>query len=206
MHHTLKTLALGAALFAAPMLAQAQSAPPINANPAAVQAGAYNVEPTHTRVLLAVSHMGFTTWYSQFTNVSGTLTLDPKDVSATTLDITIPTNTISTTNTKLDGELNSPAWLDTAKYPTIEFKSTKVVRTGHDTAKVTGELTFHGVTLPETLNVTFNASGVNFLSKQYTVGFNATGMIKRSDFNVKTYVPVIGDDVSLIISAAFVKP
>ncbi|OYV25501.1 MAG: polyisoprenoid-binding protein, partial [Acidocella sp. 20-63-7] len=101
---------------------------------------------------------------------------------------------------------NSPAWLDTAKYPTIEFKSTKVVRTGHDTAKVTGELTFHGVTLPETLNVTFNASGVNFLSKQYTVGFNATGMIKRSDFNVKTYVPVIGDDVSLIISAAFVKP
>jgi polyisoprenoid-binding protein YceI len=206
MHHTLKTLALGTALFVAPMLAQAQAAPSINTSPAAVQAGTYNVEPTHTRVLLAVSHMGFTTWYSQFTNVSGTLTLNPKDVSATTLDITIPTNTISTTNTKLDGELNSPAWLDTAKYPTIEFKSTKVVRTGHDTAKVTGELTFHGVTLPETLNVTFNASGVNFLSKQYTVGFNATGTIKRSDFNVKTYVPVIGDDVSLIISAAFVKP
>jgi polyisoprenoid-binding protein YceI len=206
MHHTLKTLALGTALFVAPMLAQAQAAPSINTSPAAVQAGTYNVEPTHTRVLLAVSHMGFTTWYSQFTNVSGTLTLTPKDVSATTLDITIPTNTISTTNTKLDGELNSPAWLDTAKYPTIEFKSTKVVRTGHDTAKVTGELTFHGVTLPETLNVTFNASGVNFLSKQYTVGFNATGTIKRSDFNVKTYVPVIGDDVSLIISAAFVKP
>ncbi|NNM57661.1 MAG: YceI family protein, partial [Acidocella sp.] len=52
---------------------------------------------------------------------------------------------------------------------------------------------------------TFNASGVNMLSKQYTVGFNATGHIKRSDFNQKTYIPLIGDDVTLIISAAFVK-
>ena len=201
-----QNLVIGAVLLAAPVLAQAQSVPPLNTNPAAVQSGTYTVEPTHTRVLFAVSHMGFTTWYGQFTHVSGSLTLDPKALAASALDITIPTNTVSTTNTTLDGELNSPAWFDTAKYPTIEFKSTKIVRTGHDTAKVTGELTFHGVTRPETLNVTFNASGVNMLSHQYTVGFNATGQIRRSDFNQKTYVPLIGDDVSLIISAAFVKP
>ena len=205
----LKTLALGAAILAAPALApalaQAQSIPPLNTNPAAVPAAAYTVEPTHTRVLFAVSHMGFTTWYGQFTNVSGTLNLDPKALSASSFDITVPANTISTSNTKLDGELNSPEWFDTAKYPAIEFKSEKIVRTGRDTAKVTGELTFHGVTRPETLDVTFNASGVNMLSKQYTVGFNATGHIKRSDFNQKTYIPLIGDDVTLIISAAFVK-
>jgi polyisoprenoid-binding protein YceI len=207
MNHMIKTLGLGAALLAAPALAQAASAPqPPNANPADVQSGAYSIEPTHTRVLFALSHMGFTTWYGQFTNVSGTLTLNPKALKTSTLDIVIPTNTISTSNTKLDGELNSPNWLDTAKYPTITFKSTKIVRTGHDTAKVTGDLTFHGVTRPETLNVTFNAAGVNFLTHQYTAGFNATGMIKRSDFNETTYVPVIGDDVSLIISSAFVKP
>jgi polyisoprenoid-binding protein YceI len=202
-----KTLALGAGLLAAPVLALAQSAPPPpNTNPADVQPGAYSVEPLHTRVLFALSHMGFTTWYGEFTHVSGALTLNPKALGASTLDIIIPANTISTSNTKVDGELNSPAWLDTTKYPTIEFKSTGIVRTGHDTAKVTGDLTFHGVTRPETLNVTFNAAGVNFLSKQYTVGFNATGIIKRSDFGESTYVPVIGDDVSLIISAAFVKP
>ena len=207
MKHTIKTLALGATLLVAPALAQAVSAPqPPNTNPADVQSGAYSIEPTHTRVLFALSHMGFTTWYGQFTNVSGTLTLNPKALSTSTLDITIPTDTISTSNTKLDGELNSPNWLDTAKYPTITFKSTKIVRTGHDTARVTGDLTFHGVTRPETLNVTFNAAGVNFLTHQYTAGFNATGMIKRSDFNETTYVPVIGDNVSLIISSAFVKP
>jgi polyisoprenoid-binding protein YceI len=201
----IKTLTLGAAILAAPALAQAQSIPPLNTNPAAVPAAAYTVEPTHTRVLFAVSHMGFTTWYGQFTNVSGTLNLDPKALSSSSFDITIPADTVSTSNTKLDGELNSPEWFDTAKYPTIEFKSEKIVRTGRDTAKVTGELTFHGVTRPETLDVTFNASGVNMLSKQYTVGFNATGHIKRSDFNQKTYIPLIGDDVTLIISAAFVK-
>ncbi|NNM56321.1 MAG: YceI family protein, partial [Acidocella sp.] len=182
----MKTLALGAAILAAPALAHAQSIPPLNTNPAAVPAATYTVEPTHTRVLFAVSHMGFTTWYGQFTNVSGTLNLNPKALSSSSFDITIPANTISTSNTKLDGELNSPEWFNTAKYPTIEFKSEKIVRTGRDTAKVTGELTFHGVTRPETLDVTFNASGVNMLSKQYTVGFNATGHIKRSDFNQKT--------------------
>jgi len=207
-----KTLALwggllAAPIVAAPMLARAQSAPPPpNTNPADVQPGTYSVEPLHTRVLFALSHMGFTTWYGEFTHVSGSLALNPKALGTSTLDIIIPADTISTSNTKVDGELNSPTWLDTAKYPTIEFKSTHILRTGHDTAKVTGALTFHGVTKPETLFVTFNAAGVNFLSKQYTVGFNATGMIKRSDFDESTYVPVIGDEVSLIISAAFVKP
>jgi polyisoprenoid-binding protein YceI len=204
---SLKTISLGAALLALPGAALAQPAPPPpNTNPADVQPGTYSLEPTHTRVLFAVSHMGFTTWYGEFTHVSGALTLNPKEVGASTLDITIPANTISTSNTKLDGELNSPTWLDTTKYPTITFKSTKIVRTGHDTAKVTGNLTFHGVTKPETLDVTFNAAGVNFLSKQYTVGFNATGTIRRSDFAESTYVPIIGDDVSLIISVGFVKP
>ncbi|MBB5374391.1 YceI family protein [Acidocella aromatica] len=199
----MKTKLLALAALALPSLALAQSV--ADANPADVKAGAYTVEPSHTRVLFAVSHMGFTTWYGDFTNVSGSLNLDPAKLSSTSFDITIPANTVSTTNTKLDGELNSPEWFDTAKYPTIEFKSEKVVRTGKDTALVTGELTFHGVTKPETLKVTFNAAGVNPLSKQYTVGFNATGTLKRSDFNQKTYVPLIGDDVTLTISAAFVQ-
>lgn len=201
----LHTLLATAVLLGAPVLAHAQAAP-VNTLPAKVQSGTYQIEPTHTRVLFAVSHMGFTTWYGEFTHVSGTLTLDPKTVDASTLDIIIPANTITTTNTKLDGELNSPKWFDTTKYPTIEFKSTKITRTGDGTATVTGDLTFHGVTRPETLDVSFNASGVNFLTHQYTAGFNASGLLKRSEFNQSTYVPIIGDDVYLTISAAFVKP
>jgi polyisoprenoid-binding protein YceI len=200
----MKTTLLALALLGLPAAALAQTAP--DKDPADVKAGTYQVERTHTRVLFAVSHMGFTTWYGNFTGVTGTMTLDPKDLAATKFDIVIPANSVTTTNAKLDGELNSPQWFDTAKYPTIEFKSEKVVRTGHDTALVTGELTFHGVTKPETLKVTFNAAGTNPMTKQYTAGFNATGVLKRSDFNQSTYVPLIGDDVTLTISAAFVQP
>lgn len=199
----MKTALLTFALLAAPVAATAQAA--LTTNPDAVKAGTYHVEPSHTRILFSVSHMGFTDWYGNFTGASGTLTLDPKALAATKFDITVPSNSISTTNTKLDGELNSPKWFDTAKYPTIEFKSEKIVQTGRDSADVTGALTFHGVTRPETLHVTFNAAGMNMLANQYTVGFNASGVIKRSDFNQTTDIPLIGDDVRLIISAAFVK-
>jgi polyisoprenoid-binding protein YceI len=198
--------ALLATALLAPSLAAAQPMPPPpNPSPAAVQPGTYSVEPSHTRVLFSVNHMGFTNWYGDFSNVSGSLTLAPKAVGTSRFDITIPANSVTTTNAKLDGELNSPEWFDTAKYPTITFTSTKVVRTGARSAKITGNLTFHGVTKPETLSVTFNAAGINPLTKQYTAGFNATGEIKRSDFNQKTYLPLIGDDVTLTISAAFVK-
>src|SRR5579871_1202249 len=105
----MKTL-LTLAMLAAPVAALAQAAP--DTNPNDVKAGTYNVEPSHTRILFAVSHMGFTTWYGNFTGASGTMTLDPKKLTATSFDITVPANSVSTTNTKLDGELNSPEWFD----------------------------------------------------------------------------------------------
>jgi polyisoprenoid-binding protein YceI len=196
------------ALFAASFiatsgLASAQPAVELTRDPAAVQAGAYDVEPLHTRVLFSLSHLGFTTWYGDFTGVSGTLNLDPKKVGASTLEIHIPTASVSTTNAKLDGELKSDQWLDATKFPEIVFKSIKVTETGPGAGKVTGDLTFHGVTKPVTLAVKFNAAGANPMSKKYTAGFEVSGKIKRSDFGVKTYVPLVGDDVDLIISAAF---
>ncbi len=170
-----------------------------------MQEGVYSVEPVHTRVLFSVSHMGFTTYYGEFPNVSGSLDLKPKTVGASTLDIHIPVASVSTGNAKLNGELAGDQWLDAAKYPEITFKAEKITTTGKDTANVTGDLTLHGVTKPVTLKVKFNGAGVNILDKKYTVGFDATGKIKRSDFGVKTYIPLIGDDLDLIISAAFEK-
>ena len=106
---------------------------------------------------------------------------------------------------KLKEELVGPEWLDAAKYPDITFKSTKVVKTGADTADVMGDFTLHGVTKPLTLKVKFNAAGVNPADKAYTAGFEATGMIKRTDFGVKTYAPYIGDEVAIDIAAPFEK-
>ncbi|MBN9145740.1 MULTISPECIES: YceI family protein [unclassified Novosphingobium] len=195
---------IAAALIVAPVAAYAQS-PVANPAPAAVQAGNYAVETTHTRVQFTVSHMGFSDWYGDLTGVTGSLVLDPKAPAAAKVDITIPVSSISTTNATLDGELKSEAWLDAGKYPEIRFTSTGVTPTGPRTANIAGNLTFHGVTRPVVLKAAFLASGVNPLSKGYTVGFNATAALKRSDFGVKTYIPLIGDEVTLRISAAFEK-
>jgi polyisoprenoid-binding protein YceI len=102
---------LAACLAAAPAAALAQAAP--DSNPDHVKAGIFQVEPSHTRILFAVSHMGFTTWYGDFTGATGTLTLDPAKLADASFTITIPANSVSTTNAKLDGELNGPKWFDT---------------------------------------------------------------------------------------------
>ncbi len=193
--------ALTAALLAAaPALAQ-----PADHDPAHVQAGTYAIEPVHTQIGFGVMHLGFTTYYGHFADASGTLVLQPMDPAASRLDVTIPTASISTTSTKLDGELKGEQWFDAAKFPEITFRSTSIVANGAMAARVTGDLTLHGVTHPVTLDVRFVGAGINPLDKKYTVGFQATGQISRSDFGVKTYVPLIGDAVELNLSGAFEK-
>ncbi|CAN5371732.1 YceI family protein [soil metagenome] len=174
-------------------------------NPATVTAGTYAVEPGHTRVQFSVLHMGFTNWNGDFTGVSGSLILNPKNVAASKLDISIPVASVTTTNAKLDGELKSADWFDAEGFPTIHFVSTKIVRVAGNKATITGNLTFHGVTRPVVLAAVFNGAGVNPMDKNYTVGFDATTKILRSDFGVKTYVPVVGDETTIHISAAFEK-
>jgi polyisoprenoid-binding protein YceI len=198
-------LIASAALLLLAATTAANAADPVGANPAAVTPGAYGVEPNHTRVQFSVLHMGFTHWYGDLTGASGSLTLDPKNVAASKVEITLPTASVSTTNAKLDGELKSDVWFDAAKFPTIHFVSTKVVRTAANKATITGNLTFHGVTKPVVLVATFNGAGVNPQDMHYTVGFDASTTFKRSDFGVKTDLPMIGDETTLRISAAFEK-
>lgn len=200
---SLRSFAAAVAFTAFAVSAGAQTAP--NPDPASVQAGTYKLETYHARVLFATSHMGFSTWYGDFSGATGSLGIDPKNPSAASLEVSIPVGSVSTTNTKLDGELKSAQWFDAEKFPTITFKSTSVKVTGPGTAKVTGDLTFHGVTKPVTLDAAFKASGTNMMTKAFTIGFEVKGKLKRSDFGVATYVPLIGDEVDLIISAPFEK-
>ncbi len=190
-----------ALLVATPVLAQT----PPTRDPAQIQAGTYAVDPGHTQVGWRVSHMGFSNYAGGFSDVSGTLELQPKNPAAAKLSVKIPVASVTTTSAKLTDELKGDQWLDAAKFPDMTFVSTKVVPAGKDHAKVTGDLTLHGVTKPVMLDVTLVGAGVNPLSKKYTVGFEATGTLKRSEFGVKTYVPLIGDELHLTIAGAFEK-
>jgi polyisoprenoid-binding protein YceI len=196
-----------AALLAAALsgMVAAQGSAPANTDALAVAAGDYKVEPLHTRVQFTVSHMGFTDWYGDLTDARGTLRIDPRNIAAAALDVRIPTASVSTTNTTLDGELRGSQWLDAERFPEMRFVSTKVVRKGQRDAAIAGNLTFHGTTRPVVLKARFNGAGINPLDKSYTVGFNGTMTIRRSDFGLNTYVPLIGDSTELRISAAFVR-
>jgi polyisoprenoid-binding protein YceI len=190
-----------AASIATPALAQS----PFPQTATNVKQGTYTIEPQHTQVMFGIDHMSLTTYYGRFSDVSGTLVLSPSASSTSKFEIHVPVSTISTTSKTLDGELRGEQWFDSKKFPEIVFKSISVTATGQDTAKVTGALTMHGLTRPVTLNVTFHGAGVNALDKKYTVGFDASGQLKRSEFGINPNVPLIGDEVDLIISAAFEK-
>ncbi|WP_420382873.1 YceI family protein [Novosphingobium sp.] len=202
------SLMIAAAMLAgAPAAIVAQTPRPTAGRPTAamVEAGSYVVESHHTLVEFSVDHFGFSTFFGVIPNATGTMTLDPRALGATRLDISLPVAGISTTNAKLDGELTSADWFDAAKYPAIRFVSDKVIRTGPETAQIHGQITLHGVTKPLVLSAHFHGAGSNPMSKAYTVGFDATGELNRSDFGVSKYVPVVSDTVHLKISAAFEK-
>jgi len=173
-------------------------------DPKAVKPGIYKVEPYHTQIGFTLSHFGFSDFSGFFSGASGTLELNPANLSTAKLQVSVPVGSVLTTVSKLDDELKGNQWFDAAQYANATFTSTKVTATGADTADIAGNLTLHGVTKPVTLKARLVGSGTNPLDKSVTVGFEATGTLKRSDFEVKQYVPLVGDDVRLTISGAFV--
>jgi len=164
--------------------------------------GSYKVDSYHTQVGFSISHFGFTNYSGLFSGATGSLQLDPAKLGTSKLDISIPVDSVTTTVSKLTDELKGDQWFDTTKFPQATFVSTRVVPTAGG-ATVTGNLTLHGVTKPVVLHVRFIGAGVNPIDKAYTVGFEATGTIKRSDFGVTTYLPAVGDEVQLSIAGAF---
>lgn len=203
------TLALAAAALAAFLAAgvRAQPAPPSAAAqlaPDDAPAGTYVIDTKETLVRYSTSHMGWTEFWGTFPGATGTMTLDPKAIGATKLEVTVPVVGLETTNRELNGEFFSDEFFDGEKFRTMKFVSTEVTRTGPTTARVVGALTIHGVTRPAVLNVTFNGGGRNTLKKQVlTLGFNAEGVVKRSDFGLGKFVPLVSDETKIFISAAW---
>jgi polyisoprenoid-binding protein YceI len=168
-----------------------------------VKSGTYKVESYHTQVGFSLSHFGFTSYSGFFSGATGSLRLDPAHPAASKLDVTIPVDSILTTVPKLTDELKGDKWFDVAKFPRATFTSTNVTLGSGGEATIAGNLTLHGITKPVILHAHLVGAGVNPIDKMYTVGFQASGTIKRSDFGVSLYAPALGDDVELSIAGAF---
>ncbi|KTT76265.1 YceI family protein [Sphingomonas endophytica] len=194
-----------ATTLAVPAVAQLATTPQQPGQPVAsrVTAGTYQVDPAHTQVTWEVNHMGFSMLQGQFGAQGGSITIDPKKPAATKVDVTFAINDLSVTTAKFAEHLKSGDFFDAAQHPTARFVSTSVTPRGATRATMTGDLTIKGVTKPVTLDVTFVGAGTNPMSKKTNLGFTATGTIKRSDFGVGAYAPVVSDNVKLTVQAAF---
>ena len=152
--------------------------------PAFAQATTWDIDPAHTAVEFSIRHMMVSTVKGQFEKVKGTLELDDKDVTKSTVEVTIDLGSVNTHEPKRDGHLKSADFFDTAKFPTATFKSTKVQKAGKNKLKVTGELSLHGVTKPVVLEVEGPTEASKTPFGTTVRGVHATAKIDRKDFDI----------------------
>lgn len=194
-------------ILAAPALAQQNLAlpnrPPGAPDPARVVAGSYRIEPSHTQVLFALDHLGFSLFRGFLSNASGTLTLDPKNLAATKLSVTIPIDSIYTSSKALDEQLVGPKFFDVQHWPNATFTSTSVVPGTDGWTLVNGDLTIHGQTRAAQMRVRLHGAGPSMMGKGQAIGFDARMAINRSEYGVGGGVPLVSDQVQITIAAAF---
>lgn len=181
-------------------------------------AGTYAIDPTHTSVTWRVNHFGLSKYTGRFKTVDATLQFNPEDPAANSITVTIDPLSVETDypadykashadspyatwNEDLARNAN---WLNGDAFPQITFTSTSITQETASTGKVTGDLTFLGVTKPVTLDVTYNGKA-NFpwAPEADKIGFSAKAVLKRSDFGNATYAPNIGDEVEVLIETEF---
>lgn len=202
-----KKLFFIAAIILAPVAAQAEMTPLVD-----MPFGEYKIDKTHASVTWKVSHMGLSNYTARFTKVDATLLFDAKDPAGSKLVATIDPTSVKTdypnaAEKDFDAKLvTGEEWFNAGKFPEIKFESTAIKKTGESTGKVYGNLTFLGMTKPLTLDVVFNGAYLKKpLSQVPALGFSASGVMKRSDWGFSTYVPTIGDKVTILIEAEFHK-
>ncbi|AWN41336.1 YceI family protein [Methylobacterium durans] len=193
---------LAAALvLAGPAAAENPGAP--TTDPTQVRPGAYLLDPAHGKITWSVSHLGYSTYYGQITDVAAQASLDPKEPGKSRITVTIGIDSVNGLNDKLNQHLKTPDFFDAAKFPTATFTSTSVEPTSPTTARINGDLTLRGVTKPVSFDATFNQAGISPVDKKYTVGFDGRTVLKRSEFGINAFLPVLGDEVSLRLEGEF---
>ncbi len=143
----------------------------------------WNFDSTHTNAAFSARHMMVTTVRGQFDQVTGTLTFDPQNLAAASVEATIDATTISTGVGDRDNHLRSADFLDVANHPTLSFKSTNVEITGDNTARLTGDLTIRGTTRPVVIDAEFMGQFKDLYGNQ-RVAFNGKTKINREDWGL----------------------
>jgi polyisoprenoid-binding protein YceI len=168
-------------------------------------ASEWKIDPAHSGAQFQVIHLGITKVDGVLGPITGTIHMDDKDVTKSTVEVSIDVTQISTQNAQRDGHLKSPDFFDVAKFPTATFKSTKVEKAGKGKLKVTGDLTMHGITKPVTLAVDGPSAQVKDMMGGTRVALNATTKLNRKEWDLNWNKVMTGgellvsDDVNVML-------
>lgn len=161
----------------------------------------------HSQLGFTVSHLGINDVSGTFNDFDVTLQSSKPDFSDAVIELSAKTASIDTRVEARNNHLKSADFFDVEKYPTMNFKSTAVKPAGKNKYKLTGDLTLHGITKPVTMDLLYKGTVENPMSKKQTAGFQVTGTIKRSDFNVgpKFPAPMISNEVKIKADGEFTQ-
>jgi polyisoprenoid-binding protein YceI len=179
--------------------------------PAAAATSNWQIDPQHSSAQFSVRHMAISTVRGAFNKVTGTIALDDKDITKSTVDVTIDVTTVDTHEPGRDNDLRSDKFFDVAHYPTMTFKSKKVEQLAPGKLKVTGDLTIRGTTKEVVLDVDGPTAPIKDPWGFQRSAATATTKVNRQDFGVKWNATldnggvVVSDDVSITIDVEMVK-
>lgn len=178
--------------------------------------GVYKNDPAHSSLTWTINHLGYSNYTARLTKVDATLNFDAADPAKSTIEVVIDPKSVVTNypgdfkaghptspyNSFDDEIAQGEGFLNGGKFPTITFKSTSVEKTGPKTAKVTGDLTFLGVTKPVTLDAEYVGGAASHpMMKTGVIGFSAVGKFLRSDFGMAK--SPLGDEATIRFDAEF---
>ncbi|WP_349360432.1 YceI family protein [Stappia sp.] len=171
------------------------------AAPALAEPVAYEFDKSHANLVFSYDHLGYSTTDGRFGEWTGELVIDQETPENSSITMTVEIDSMDTFWAERDKHLKSADFFDVDTHPRATFVTTDVEKTGETTLSVTGDLTIKGVTKPATFEVTVNALGEHPMAKKQAIGFDATTVVKRSDYGMDMFVPYVGDEVTISFSA-----
>jgi polyisoprenoid-binding protein YceI len=169
------------------------------------QTSTWAIDPAHSSVNFEIIHLGVSHVHGAFGNVTGTVLLNDKDITKSSVAATIDTTTVSTGVAARDTHLKSPDFFDIAKNPAMTFKSTALTNAGGK-LQLIGDLTINGVTKSVTLDLD-GPTPPQTIKDKVVSGFSATGKFSRASygFGPKFSPPTLGDDVKFTVDVEIDK-
>jgi polyisoprenoid-binding protein YceI len=164
----------------------------------------YTIDDKHTLPRFSYNHLGFSVQLSRFDKTAGKIIID-RQAKTGSIDVSIDTKSVNTGSSEFNEHIQGKDFLDTAAYPTATYKSSKLTFEGDKLVSTEGTLTLKGISKPVVLKVSSFQCMRHPIYQKEACGANATTVIKRSDFNMGKYVPMVSDEVTIEIPVEATK-